>query len=280
VLTKVTTSIVPSPDLLSLEFLISMPAASNQAFDVITYFVSNFPKLADAGISGYPLILNSLPWLTPGTTTFTTIKGMIGNLIMINHKNPADMNALLDPIYKKINETWPGLATITPTITYYPNFYAWFNDHYDKSPVGHENLVSSRLLDAEALSGNATKTRAALEKFSAGGQATVFIVSGKGVHNAKPRGGGNSVLPAWRNVYVHASAFFGSRGFPFLRKTWLTLCSYRRSMAATKSGVSSPGPPGVRILGVRPARAGAEHGRLHERGSNPPAHRTAGSQQE
>jgi len=213
VLTKVTTSIIPSPELLSLEFLISMPAASNQGFDAITYFVSNFPKLADAGISGYPLIINSLPWLTPGTTTFTTIKGLLGNLIMLNRKDPADMNALFDPIYKKINETWPGLATITPNITYYPNFYAWFNEHYDKSPVGLENLVSSRLLDAEALSGNATKTRAALEKFSAGGQATVFIVSGKGVHNAKPRGGGNAVLPAWRKVYVHASKLRASSSF-------------------------------------------------------------------
>ena len=187
-----------------------MPATSNQAFDVITYFVSNIPKLSEAGISGYPLILNSIPFPTPGTTTFSTIKGMIGNLIMINHKNPADMAALFDPIYKKINETWPGLATITPNITYYPSMNAWFNDHYDKSPVGQENLVASRLLDVEALSGNATKTRAALEKFSAGGQATVFMVSGKGVHNAKPRDGGNAVLPAWRKVYVHASEFRAS----------------------------------------------------------------------
>jgi hypothetical protein len=36
-------------------------------------------------------------------------------------------------------------------------------------------------------------------------QATVFLVSGKGVHQAKPRGGGNAVLPAWRTSWVHAS---------------------------------------------------------------------------
>jgi len=29
-------------------------------------------------------------------------------------------------------------------------------------------------------------------------------VSGKGVHNAKPRGGSNAINPAWRKAYVHS----------------------------------------------------------------------------
>jgi hypothetical protein len=67
--------------------------------------------------------------------------------------------------------------------------------------------MGSRLLDSEALSANATATKLALEKFSAGGQATVYIVSGKGVWEATPRGGSTAANPAWRRTYVHASEF-------------------------------------------------------------------------
>lgn len=79
--------------------------------------------------------------------------------------------------------------------------------NYDPSPVGHENVMSSRLLDREALTGNLTKAREAYELFADWGGSNMFIVSGKGVHDAVPRGGSNAVLPAWRDTYVHASEF-------------------------------------------------------------------------
>lgn len=65
--------------------------------------------------------------------------------------------------------------------------------------------MSSRLLDREALTADSNATKRGLERFSAGGQATVYIVSGKGVRDARPRGGGTAVHPSWRRTYVHAS---------------------------------------------------------------------------
>ena len=65
--------------------------------------------------------------------------------------------------------------------------------------------MGSRLLDGPALTANATATKLAFEKFADGGQATVYIVSGKGVWHAQPRGGDTAANPAWRKTYVHAS---------------------------------------------------------------------------
>lgn len=67
--------------------------------------------------------------------------------------------------------------------------------------------MSSRLLDAKALSANATATKVAFEKFSDGGVATVYLVAGKGVTDAVPRGGSNAVSSAWRRTIIHCSEF-------------------------------------------------------------------------
>jgi hypothetical protein len=208
VLTKITTSVLPSPELVSMEFLLTINYTNKASFDMISKLVSNFPTLADKGVSGYPIILHNSPWLVTyanGSLGLDLVNGMLGKLIMIKTKNKADIEGLFTPIFKEINATWPNQMTTSMNTTYYPSFYAWWSEHFDPSPVGHENLIASRLLDTKALTGNATALKGALEKFSAGGQATVFIVSGKGVHDAKPRGGGNAVLPAWRKAYVHAS---------------------------------------------------------------------------
>lgn len=71
--------------------------------------------------------------------------------------------------------------------------------------MGYENVMSSRLLDRDALTSNLTKAKEAYELFADGGGSNMFMVSGKGVHDAVPRGGSNAVLPAWRSTYVHAS---------------------------------------------------------------------------
>jgi len=241
VLTKVTVSILPSPKLIGMEFLILTPAENKGAFDAITYLVSNFPTLADKGVSGYPVIMNSVPRLVPTADgknfTFAPISGIMGNLIMLHTSNTSQIEDVLSPIFTHMKNTWFNITIATNT-TAYPNFNSWYHEHFDPSPVGTEILVVSRLLDAKALSGDPNATRRALEKFTSGGYGTMFLVSGKGVHEAKPRGGSNAVLPAWRRAYVHSSEYIFLEGETPVRKwDWAYGNSYWCRMDTTERPV-------------------------------------------
>ena len=204
VMTSVTVKTYPTPQLVNLNWAITAPADSPVAWDMITYLVSQFPSLADQEISGYPIIFQNQPDPNSGGTKMVT--GIMGMVVMINTMNTADILKVFQPHFDHINATWPGVFSSWVDPQAYPTLNAWFKDRHDPSPVGYEHVMSSRLLDTKALTSNLTATKAALQKFAAGGSATVYIVSGKGVHNAQPRGGGAAVMPAWRKTYVHATS--------------------------------------------------------------------------
>jgi len=211
VLTSVTLKTIPSPEVVTMAFQFTTLADNPHAFDAITYFVSQFPTLGDAGVSGYPIIFNNVANTSDGGRTRVT--GMLGMVIMLARDKNAIVNQL-QPLFAHINTTWPGSFVFWTNVTYHPSFAAWYEDNFDPSPVGYGSVMGSRLLDATALAGNLTATKAALQRFSAtAGQATVYIVSGKGVFTAKPRGGSTAVNPAWRRTYVHASEFYLSTSY-------------------------------------------------------------------
>ncbi|PMD30490.1 FAD-binding domain-containing protein [Hyaloscypha variabilis F] len=203
IMTSVTMKAYPSPSILSMSFGIETSATNPHAFDMVAYMLGQFPSLMEAGVSGYPIILKASPSILGNTTVYTS--GMIGKFMMLNSTNTTDMATLFEPIFDHINSTWPGSFVIGVNITSYPSFYSWYEENYDGSPVGYENVMGSRLLDEAALSANATATKLAFEQFAGGDLTTAYIVSGKGVWNAQPRGGSNAVLPAWRKSIVHAT---------------------------------------------------------------------------
>jgi hypothetical protein len=204
VLTSVTLKTFPNPSVMSLDFFFITPANNTNAFNAITYFVTKLPELAAAGISGYPIIYKSIRDRRTGGRD--RISGMFGKVVMLDTRDPNIIRGLVDPIFQHINVTWPGFR-FTLNTTYYATYYDWYAEHYDPSPVGHGNVMGSRLLDEKALTGNPTAIKAAYEKLADSSMTTTFIVSGKGVWNAKPRGGGSAVLPAWRKAIVHSSEF-------------------------------------------------------------------------
>lgn len=208
VLTSVTIKTIPSPQVTTLDFSFSTPASNPHAFDAITYFVSNFPDLADAGVSGYPIIFNTVPNISDGGKTLVT--GVVGKVIKLHTRKHSEILQQFDPLFAHINTTWPNFTFFT-NVTTHPSFGLWYEDNFDPSPVGFSSVMSSRLLDREALTSDLNATKRGLERFSAGGQATVYIVSGKGLRDARPRGGGTAVHPSWRRTYVHASKWCPSR---------------------------------------------------------------------
>jgi len=202
VLTSVTLLTIPSPSVVTLTFQFATNASNPAAFDAISNFVSAFPSLADSGVSGYPIVFNSVP--STGDAS-RLVSGIIGRLIMTDVSSKSTILERLSPLLDQINTTYPSQFEFYTDVTSHADFAAWYEENYDPSPVGYSSVMSSRLLDKEALTRNVTALKTALQRFSAGGQATVYIVSGKGVFEAKPRGGGTAVNPAWRRTYVHAT---------------------------------------------------------------------------
>ena len=187
-----------------MQIAIATPnVGSPSIFAMIAYVLSQFPSLGEAGLSGYSYFFDNFPSPVGGNII---VGGFAGTLVLLNTQDPSDLSKLWAPIFDHINTTWPGEFVILPNVTAFPSFLAWYNENYDTSAAGTDQYVGSRLLDAPALTGNVTLSAELLKEFAAGGGAgTAYLVSGPGVHSAQPRGGGNSVCPAWRTSYVHAS---------------------------------------------------------------------------
>ena len=194
----------PTPPIVNLEVIIATTDLGNPAiFQMIAYVLSQFPSLADAGASGYSYFSGSIANPFGGNGTFG---GWAGTLVLLGTQDPNDILTLFGPIFEYVNTTWPNEFFILPNVTTFPSFLAWYDVNYDMSAGGLDQYVGSRLLDGPALTGNLTRSAELLEAFSAGsGAGTAYLVSGPGVHNAQPRGGGDAVCPAWRTSYIHAS---------------------------------------------------------------------------
>jgi hypothetical protein len=199
-MTSVTIQTVPTPKLEGAFWMILTTDTSKQRsiFDMVTYVVSQFPSMGDQGLSGYSYYFGSY------TVENTTVGGMY-MVSVLQDSSPEEMHKLWDPVLAHINSTWPGLFQFIYQQTSYPSFLAWYSQYYDTTAAGTNSYLGSRLLDRKSLTSDLTKISEALERFANGTVSTAYLVSGKGVHNAKPRGCGNAVLPAWRTAYVHAS---------------------------------------------------------------------------
>ncbi|KAI0379050.1 FAD-binding domain-containing protein [Hypomontagnella monticulosa] len=196
VMTSVTLATHPTPPVVGLDMALFMPINSSHVWDMVGYVLTQFPYLDSKGLSGYSVMTNNFSY--PGTNVYGA--GFAGSFII---QDTQDINDALDmwaPIIDHINKTWPEMVpTLLPQA--YPTFQAWFDTHYDQNTAGLDMWVGSRLLDADSLTRNATASGQAFKIFD--GEA--FLVAGKGVQNAKPRGGSNAVNPAWRKTLAHCT---------------------------------------------------------------------------
>lgn len=81
-----------------------------------------------------------------------------------------------------------------------------YEEYADLSKAGVDKVVGSWLLPPETLTNN-EKFGDALKTFMGDVGARLYMVSGKGVWDVVPRGGGDAVNPAWRKALIHAGEF-------------------------------------------------------------------------
>ena len=202
-MTSVTVKTYPSPPLVGLNLFVVTPHDNTTSiWSAVSYIISQYPSLGDQGLSGYSFIVSNYP--NPLDGGASNVTGLAASMVLQDTQDPDDMNRLWEPVLSHVNQTWHGLQ-ILPNATAFPSFLSWYGENFDQSTTGHDTYLGSRLLDAEALTADPEGNSEVFRDFTSSQVGSFYLVGGKGVREAKPRGGSNSVLPAWRKAYVHAS---------------------------------------------------------------------------
>lgn len=180
-------------------------AKSKFVYDVIAYALSLFPSLGDAGLSGYTLISPGIENPVPIPGAPKEVAGILGQFIVQDVEDPEYTDKIWKPINETIQKRWGGAVQLLVGKEEYSSFLKWFGVHYDQDTAGNSSYLVSRLLSKDALDGDQDALKGALKSAmgSSGGMGA-FLVSGKGVRDAQPRGGSDAVNPGWRKSYVHA----------------------------------------------------------------------------
>ncbi|KND91631.1 6-hydroxy-D-nicotine oxidase [Tolypocladium ophioglossoides CBS 100239] len=213
IMTKITMWTHPTPKITDVKWMAITDPKAPFVSDLISYIVSQMPYLMDSGMSGYNLVSTGMPNPTPFPGLPTEIAGFMGANLIQNADDPNVAAKIFKPLNDTLKEKWQGQAVMFQTTEQYPSFLAWFDKNYDQGQAGQSSYMVSRLLDGKALTGDPEALGKALKAGSApSGGMLVFMVAGKGVQDAKPRGG-NAVNPAWRTAYVHAVEGMGFAPF-------------------------------------------------------------------
>ncbi|KAL7922893.1 hypothetical protein ACQKWADRAFT_326522 [Trichoderma austrokoningii] len=205
VITSVTMKAYPSPKVTGVTLVIAADPKESFVFDLVTYLVSQLPYLMEQGISGYNIISKGTDSEVLGIPNSGA--GLTGSCIMQDIESTDVVTKALNPINETIQRRWPNKVQFNTTFAQFDSFFGWFEENYDMNPAGGSSYLVSRLLDGKALTGNPDALNNALrEELISGTLASMaaYMVAGKGVQDAKPRGGSNAVNPAWRTAYVHA----------------------------------------------------------------------------
>ncbi|KAF2806523.1 FAD-binding domain-containing protein [Mytilinidion resinicola] len=198
VLTKVTVRTILSTPVAIYNFNLQAEPNSTVYWDIVAYFLAQFPTLSAANVSSYTYLYPNISAAEPGDHV-ASFKGIFA---LLEPASPTALEDMWAPFWAHINETYPNQTVTQTTSTVFPNLYSMFLVYADDIGAGVDKVVGSRLLPPEILTDDAFSD--ALMKFLGDSGGRLYMVSGKGVWDAKPRGGSDAVNPAWRKALIHA----------------------------------------------------------------------------
>lgn len=206
IMTSVTIRAFPAVPIFTVTAIIGTFPNSPVYWDVIPVILSAFPSLDAQGISGYTEIAPSFKSAALNITT--PLDGFLG-IFILPALSPANTSeSLIAAITTAIDTAlapFPGQFFVEITPSTYADFWAYYQVTNGPLDGGHDQILGSRLVDGQALTGNRTALKEAYRTATPPGEVTsAYLVGGHGVMNAKPRGGGNAVNPAWRKAFVHS----------------------------------------------------------------------------
>jgi hypothetical protein len=181
------------------------PPGGEAIWDVTANLLSQYPELDAQGIMAYSFVARNV------SVKFgikVPLDGFLAAFILpsLHPENTSlSLTTVVSKLLSKATAAYPFqfMGGVIPHT--YPDFWAWYNISNGPLDAGYDQYIGSRLLDGKALTQNLTALKEAFKAATASGSGIgVYLVGGHGVMNAKPRGGGNAVNPAWRRAYVHA----------------------------------------------------------------------------
>lgn len=198
VLTKVTIRTVPSTPIAVYDFTIEAEPNATASWDSVAYLLAQFPILSDSNIAAYTYLYpnTSAAGLGSDVASFEAV------FALYNPASASTLEHLLEPFVRHVNETYSNQTTTKATSTVFSNFYSMFLKYADDNGAGVDKVVRSRLLPPEILTESAFS--GALMEFLGNAGGRLYMVSGKGVWDAEPRGGSDAVNPVWRKALIHA----------------------------------------------------------------------------
>ena len=197
-MTKVTIRTIPSPRLAVYNFNLQKEPNSTAYWEIVAYFLAQYPTLSAANVSAFTYLY---PHITP-TEGGPPVASFEAVLVLPDPTSETELEDLWAPFWTHVNETYNGQFVNQTTSSVFPNLYSMFLDYADASTAGVDKVVGSWLLPADTLTDENFKDT--LVTFVGESGSRLYMVSGKGVWDAKPRDGGDAVNPAWRKALIHA----------------------------------------------------------------------------
>ncbi|KAF7552346.1 hypothetical protein G7Z17_g4398 [Cylindrodendrum hubeiense] len=214
VLTSITIQTHPPKKLTMVSFMIFTIPQAPFTLDLVTWAISQIPYLSDSGLSGYLLATVDSPPPVPLPGLPDRVAGLMGKTIILDTQDTAEINEIFQPLNETIQERWPGQVNLVVLTQPFDSFMDWYKENFDDGSAGGSFYLISRLLDKNTLTNDLDALADALKPILINdGWLGTYMVAGKGVNEAKPRGGGNAVHPAWRTAYIHALTWLGW-GYP------------------------------------------------------------------
>lgn len=204
VLTSITLKVYKTPKILASSWLVGTSSEAPFKHDLLAYVLSQFPSLADAGLSGYTSLSPKAPNPAPSPGAPAEVAGIQGIFVAQDVQDPEYIHKLFKPINETLQKRWPGMVQFTASNEKYSSFLKWYDVYYDTGAAGETNYLVSRLLTKDSMEKDEKALGYAVEQGSIpSGGMIAHLVAGKGVRDARPRGGSASVNPGWRKSYVH-----------------------------------------------------------------------------
>jgi hypothetical protein len=206
----VTIKAFPSTQFAIADALIATAPGTEAYWDVFASILAQFPKLGAQGISTYSFLAPS--FVSPSLNITSAVDAYYG-VFMLPLLHPGNSSATLIAAINDVLNTakapYPAQFVTSVTGTAYPDFWSWYQNNNGPLDAGSDVVLGSRLLDEKALTANTTAVKEAYKIITQPGRMTnIYLVSGKNVWNAEPRGGSNAVNPAWRKAFVHTGESF------------------------------------------------------------------------
>ncbi|KAK1585369.1 FAD binding domain-containing protein [Colletotrichum navitas] len=209
VITSVTFATHPSPPISSTAWAMLTEPRAPYLPDLAAYFLSQAPSLEKAGMSGYALINSHMPNPISAPGLPPNAAGVIGVSLLQDDADLDEVSRIWASVNQTVAERWPQVTFLSSNAQF-PTWLDYYDENYDHNKAGINKLLVSRLIDEQTLTGDADALAGAVETMISNvGGMYAFLVSGKGVHDAEPRGGGNAVHPSWRRAYILAISAVG-----------------------------------------------------------------------